>query len=88
MNTLQTFPLRDKKVVATGKLKNYTRRALMELLKNLGALPTYQVSGRTDVLVVGSNPGQKLEKAHSLGIRILTESDFETLLSQGQRATG
>ena len=71
-----------KKVVVTGKLKHYTRNALMVLLKDIGASPTYQISSKTDILVVGANPGQKLRKAQLLGVRILPEAEFEVLLSQ------
>lgn len=52
----------------------------MKLL-SLGAKPTSSVSKRTDYLIVGENAGSKLSKAQSLGVRTLTEQDFEQMLA-------
>ncbi len=52
----------------------------MKLL-SLGAKPTGAVSKKTDYLIVGENAGSKLAKAQSLGVRTLTEQDFEQMLA-------
>ena len=81
MNEIQSFPLVLKKVVVTGKLQNYTRHTVIQMLREKGALPTHKVSGQTNYLIVGTHPGSKLEKARSLGVCILSEADFESMLS-------
>ncbi len=45
----------------------------------LGAHPTAAVSKRTSYLIVGEKPGNKLDKARTLGIPILSERDFEDM---------
>ena len=82
MSANQNFPFLQKKVAATGKLQKYTRKVLMSMLREHGAFPAYKVSRRTDYLIVGSRPGGKLDKARTLGICILSEQEFESLLTQ------
>lgn len=82
MSANDQFPFLQKKVVATGKLQRYTRKLLMAMLREHGAFPAYKVSRRTDYLIVGTRPGGKLEKARRLGVCILSEQEFEALLSQ------
>ena len=78
----QRFPLAQKRIVATGKMKNYTRAALMSMLSEFGATPMFKVSRNTDLLIVGSKPGGKLSKALALGVNILAEEEFEAMLSR------
>ena len=65
-----------KKVLVTGTLSNYSREQAHELIESLGGKTVTSVSGQTDILVVGENPGSKLEKAKNLGIRIMYEPEF------------
>lgn len=81
------FVLRNKRVVATGKLQNYTRNELFVFLGKQGALPTLQVSKKTDYLIVGGKPGSKLKRAKELGVCLLSETDFEEALVQAGIAT-
>ena len=74
-------PFAGKIVVATGKLANYTRDGIQMKLLSLGAKPTGAVSKKTDYLIVGENAGSKLTKARSLGIKTLTEQEFEQMLA-------
>ena len=74
-------PFAGKVVVATGKLENYTRDGIQMKLLSLGAKPTSSVSKKTDYLIVGENAGSKLSKAQSLGVKTLTEQDFEQMLA-------
>lgn len=76
------FALLNKRVVATGKLQNYTRKELLFMLEKHGALPTLQVGKKTDYLIVGSKPGGKLKRAQKLGVYLLSEADFEEILAQ------
>ena len=69
-----------KTIVATGKLENYTRDEIQAKIISLGATPASSVTRKTDYLIVGEKAGSKLTKAQQLGIRTLTEEEFENLL--------
>ena len=68
-----------KTFVVTGSLKNYSRDEMHERIKQLGGKPSSSVSKKTDFVVAGEEAGSKLEKANSLGVRVLTEDEFESL---------
>ena len=80
-NTSVNSPFFGKSVVATGKLMNYTRDGIQEKLISLGAIPSGSISKKTDYLIVGENAGSKFEKAVSLGVKTLTENEFEAMLA-------
>jgi DNA ligase (NAD+) len=65
-----------KTVVITGTLENFSREALAEQLKALGAKVSGSVSAKTDFLIVGENAGSKHEKARALGVTCLTEKEL------------
>ncbi len=81
MNTNYNTPFYGKTVVATGKLENYTRDGIQAKLLELGAKPASSVTKKTDYLIVGEKAGSKLTKAQQLGIRTLTEAEFEDMLA-------
>jgi DNA ligase (NAD+) len=68
-----------KTFVVTGTLQRYSREAVHDRVKQLGGHPTSSVSKKTDYVVAGENPGSKLTKAQQLGVRVLTEAEFEQL---------
>ena len=68
-----------KSVAVTGKLDNYTRDGIKARLIELGARPVSVVSKRTDYLILGARPGNKLVKALALEITILSEQEFESM---------
>lgn len=70
-----------KTIVATGKLQNYTRDEIQMKITSLGAKAASSVSKKTDYLIVGEKAGSKLTKAQQLGVRILTEQEFEEMLA-------
>ena len=72
-------PFAGKTFVVTGTLKNYSRGEVESLIEKLGGRATKSVSARTDYLIAGENPGSKLAKAESLGVKILSEDDFQAL---------
>lgn len=81
METTMNNPFKGKTVVATGKLENYTRDGIQAKLLSLGAKPASSVTKKTDYLIVGEKAGSKLKKAVDLGIRTLTEQEFEDMLA-------
>ena len=82
MNTNYNTPFYGKTVVATGKLKNYTRDGIQMKLLELRAKPASSVTKKTDYLTVGEKAGSKLTKAQQLGVKTLTEAEFEDMLAK------
>jgi DNA ligase (NAD+) len=66
--------------VLTGTLSHYTRSAATALIKERGGKVAGSVSHKTDYVLVGDDPGSKLDKAHELGVKTLSEKEFEKLL--------
>jgi DNA ligase (NAD+) len=73
-------PLAGKTFVVTGTLTSCPRRDAAARIEQLGGRVAADVSSRTDYLVLGANPGGKLERARRLGVAILREEEFERLL--------
>jgi len=71
----------DKTFVLTGSLESITRNEAKEKIESLGGKTTDSVTGKTDVVIVGSNPGSKYDKALKLGILIWTEEEFLKFLN-------
>ena len=69
-------PLSGKTFVLTGTLSSLTRGQAEERIKALGGAIGSGVSKKTDYLVVGADPGSKLEKAQRLKVPILDEAAF------------
>ncbi|MCK4590289.1 MAG: NAD-dependent DNA ligase LigA, partial [Candidatus Latescibacteria bacterium] len=65
-----------KTVVLTGTLRGYTRDELSELIRQLGGKVTSSVSKKTDIVVVGEDPGSKYQRALQHGILTLSEQEF------------
>ncbi|MDH3251443.1 MAG: NAD-dependent DNA ligase LigA [Ignavibacteria bacterium] len=65
--------------VITGTLPTYSREQAKELIERHGGTVASGVSKKVDYLLVGTDPGSKLEKARSLGIRTISENDLITL---------
>lgn len=70
----------SKHFVLTGTLEHYTRSAAASLIKERGGKVTDSVSKKTDFILTGADPGSKLEKGKQLGITILNEEEFISLL--------
>ena len=73
-------PFCGKTVAVTGKLDNYTRDSIHARLRELGAKPVSMVSKRTNYLILGARPGNKLVKALTLEIAVLSEQEFEAMV--------
>ena len=74
-----------KAVVVTGTLANFSREAAEQAIKARGGKSPGSVSAKTYAVVVGAEPGaSKLTKAEQLGVPVLDEAGFETLLRTGE----
>lgn len=69
-------PLSGKTILFTGTLKTMTREEAKTRAESFGAKITSSLSRQTDFLVVGENPGSKLQKAKQLGITTLSEQEW------------
>jgi DNA ligase (NAD+) len=69
-----------KTFVLTGKLDSFTRDEAASLIEKCGGRVASSVSKKTNYLIVGKGAGSKLDKAKSLGIKILSEQDFRKML--------
>jgi DNA ligase (NAD+) len=81
-----SLPLSGLTIVLTGSLPDWTRSDASDAIERAGGSVTSSVSGNTDLLVVGANPGSKLETAQEEGTTILkveTPETFQQLLEQG-----
>lgn len=78
--------LKGLTVVATGSLEGFTRDSVSEAITTRGGKASSSVSAKTDFVVAGSGAGSKMTKAEELGVRILDEEEFVTLLEKGPDA--
>ncbi len=72
--------LSGKTFVLTGTLSKMSRDVAKEKIRSLGGTASESVSKDTDYVVAGENPGSKLTKAQSLGVKVLEEEDFLKLI--------
>jgi DNA ligase (NAD+) len=73
-------PFIGKTCVITGTLSRRSREEVQELIRKLGGKATSSVSSKTDFLIVGSDPGSKLDKAKKFGVKIIDEKEFEEMV--------
>ena len=76
------LPLAGKTFVVTGSLSKYDRTGIETLIKSLGGKASGSVSKKTDYLVAGADAGSKLAKATELGVKVLTEDEFDQLIGE------
>jgi len=77
-------PLEGQTVVITGSVPGMTRQEAEEKVRELGGTVSSSVSRKTSFVVVGDNPGSKLDKARELGIRIIPAHEFAQAVKQGR----
>ena len=73
-------------VVITGTLEELSRDEAGEAVRQAGGKVTSSVSKKTDFVIAGENAGSKYDKAVELGVPVLDEAAFGTLLTQGPGA--
>ncbi|MCP5369106.1 MAG: NAD-dependent DNA ligase LigA [Rickettsiaceae bacterium] len=76
--------LSGKKVIFTGSLKNLSRHEAKNQAENHGAKVVSTITNNVDLLVVGEKAGSKLKKAQELGIKIISEEEWITLIKEGK----
>ena len=72
----KTSKFYNKTMAFTGTLSKISRAEAKQLATSKGAVITSAISNKTDIVIVGENPGSKLKKAIELNIKILTEEEF------------
>ena len=75
-------PIVRKIFVLTGALEKYTREEASQIITERGGIVKGTVGKKTDYVIAGEKAGSKLTKAQELGIKILSEDDFEKLLTE------
>jgi len=78
-------PLAGKTFVFTGGLDHFTRDGAQQAVEAAGARVSSSVSKKTSYLVVGQDPGSKLDQARTLGVTILTEQEFAALIGEDEK---
>jgi DNA ligase (NAD+) len=76
----QSDKLSGLKFVVTGTLAKYRRGDIEKLIAQNGGEVASSVSKKTDYVLAGENAGSKLEKAQTLGVKIINEDDFEEMI--------
>ena len=72
-------------IAITGKISPMSRDEIKNLLMLDGAKVTSSISKKTDYLIAGENAGSKLEKAKSLGVRIIEKGDIDTFINDPKK---
>ena len=81
-NIVEKEEFTGKTFVLTGKLELYKRSEAKNLVESLGGKVSSSVSKKTDFVVAGTDAGSKLTKAQELGVTVLTEAEFKSLLDR------
>lgn len=67
--------------VLTGTLTKYSRNEASDIIEKLGGKTSGSVSKKTTYVLAGEDAGSKLTKAQSLGVTVITENEFENMIS-------
>jgi DNA ligase (NAD+) len=76
--------LEGRTFVITGTLEGYSRDEAKEMIENAGGKVTDTVSAKTDYLLLGENPGSKLQKANTLRVAIISMDDLQKMIAKKQ----
>jgi DNA ligase (NAD+) len=78
-----TGALKGMTFVLTGTLESLSREQATELIESNGGKVTSGVSKKTSFVVAGTDPGSKLEKAQTLGVKVVGEAELKALVDRG-----
>ena len=73
---------KDKTFVLTGTLISFTRDEAEEKIIRFGGKTSSSVSKKTDYVLAGEKAGSKLDKARSLGVKIISETEFKEKITE------
>lgn len=66
--------------VLTGALEKYSREQASDIIEKFGGKTSSSVSKKTSYVLAGEDAGSKLAKAEKLGIKIISEQEFEDMI--------
>ena len=69
-----------KTFVLTGSLDKYTREEASKIIEDFGGKTSSSVSKKTSYLIAGEDAGSKLKKAKELGVKIISEDEFDAMI--------
>lgn len=78
--TSRSDKLAGKTIVVTGTLENFSRQQAEQAIRQAGGKASGSVSKKTDFVLAGENPGSKLDKARELGVEVINEKQFMTMI--------
>jgi len=76
------LPLQNMTIVVTGTLERFKRTEIEDVIECHGGKVSSSVSSKTSFVLVGAEPGSKLDKAKKLGVRVVEESEFLGMIGQ------
>ena len=82
ISTPKTDELAGKTFVLTGTLQSMTRDEASDIIKSMGGKTSSSVSKKTSFVIAGENAGSKLDKAQVLGVIILNEDEFLSMIGK------
>lgn len=78
----QSNKLNGLRILATGKLVNFSRDEIKQVIEQYGGKPVGSISKQTDIIIAGENAGEsKLSKAKDLDIKMITEDEFLKIIN-------
>ena len=66
--------------VLTGALEEFTREQASEIIEKFGGKTSGSVSKKTTYVLAGEDAGSKLTKAQSLGVTVISEAEFKSMI--------
>ena len=78
----QSDKLAGKTIVVTGTFENFSRTQIEQTIKQNGGKVSSSVSKKTDYVLAGAEPGNKLDKAQQLGVKIINEQRFLKMIGR------